>query len=52
MNKTIVIGVAALAALASGCEPSGGRRVAALDDAAWKESVWISVPGAPTVVMD
>ena len=52
MNMNIVIGAAALAALASGCEPSGGRRVAALDDAAWKESVWISVPGAPTVPDD
>ena len=46
MNMNIVIGAAALAALASGCEPSGDRRVAALDAAAWRESVWISVPEA------
>ena len=52
MNRTIVIGAAALAALASGCEPSGDRRVAALDAAAWRESVWISVPEAKTLPDD
>ena len=52
MNRIMLFG-AAIAALASGCEPaSGGKRVAALDDAAWKESVWISVPGAKTVPDD
>ena len=34
MNMNIVIGAAALAALASGCEPSGARRAAALAAAA------------------
>ena len=42
----------AIAALTAGCSsssPSAGQRTAALDDAAWEASQWISVVDAPVV---